>query len=158
MSVNLDGSFESSIGADTANRVSWTLDTAGAIVARIGRDRQGRSAIVQTDGEVVLELGGWDILGDSSSDEVDTRFVGRGESRETTLPGDPTIFRNGKLVIRVRRSNADGSGPDEDNQDHLLIFDETGITVESVGRLNLKGGNGYDLRKQRAISIKWRSY
>jgi len=137
LQLNLDGSLETSIGANTVDRVAWTLDTAGALVARLGRDRQGRSAIVHTDGHVVLEVGGWDFVGDGTNDQVDTRFVGRGESRADTLPGDPTRFRSGKVVIKIRRANPTNTGPDADGDDQLLIIDETGITIKSVGQLNL---------------------
>lgn len=134
--INFDGSIETSIGANTINRVSWVLDTAGALVARLGRDREGRSAVVQTDGTVALEVGGFDYVGEEAADEVDTRFVGRGIGREDSLPDDPTRFRSGKVVIRVRRANPDSSGPDEDNDDHLVIIDQTGITIQSGTRMN----------------------
>ena len=133
--LNLDGSLESSIGANTVDRVSWILDTAGALVARLGRDRQGRSAIIQADGTIAIEVGGFDFVGENSTDEVDTRFVGRGQGRKSTLPGDPNRFRSGKVVLRIRRSNAANTGPDTD--DNLVIIDETGVTVKTAGRLNL---------------------
>lgn len=133
--LNLDGSLESSIGANTVDRVSWILDTAGALVARLGRDKQGRSAVIHADGSVALELGGFDFIGEGSDDETDTRFVGRGLKREDSLPNDPKRFKSGQLVIRVRRANKSGDGPD--NDDHLLIIDETGITVKTAGRMNL---------------------
>lgn len=137
LQINLDGSLETSIGANTIDRVAWTLDTAGALIARLGRDRQGRSAIVQSDGYVILEVGGWDFIGDGSNDQVDTRFVGRGELRKDTLPGDPTRFRSGKVVIRIRRANPTNTGPDTNYDDQLLILDDSGITIKSVGQLNL---------------------
>ena len=136
--ANLDGSLEMSIGANTIDRVAFTLDTAGALVARLGRDRHGRSAIIQTDGSVVLEVGGWDFIGEDSNDQVDRRFVGGGIARGVTLPNDQYRFRDGKVVIRIRRANATNSGPDADGEDHLLILDETGISIESSGRLNIK--------------------
>lgn len=137
LQLNLDGSLETSIGANTVDRIAWTIDTAGALVARLGRDRQGRSAIIHTDGYVVMEVGGWDFVGDGPNDQVDTRFVGRGDARENSLPGDPTRFRSGKVVIRIRRANRSNTGPDNDGDDQLLIIDDSGITIKSVGQLNL---------------------
>jgi hypothetical protein len=136
--INLDGSLEASIGANTIDRVSLTMDTAGAVVAHMGRDRRGRSAILQSDGDVLMEVGGWDFIGESADDTTDTRFVGLGVNREESLPLDPKRFKDGKLVIRIRRSNGEGTGPDGDNQDHILTIDETGITIESAGRMNFK--------------------
>lgn len=135
--ANLDGSIEMSVGANTVDRVSFTLDTAGALVARLGRDRSGRSAIVHADGEVLMEIGGWDFVGEGPTDAVDERFVGRGEGRSVTLPSDKQAFRSGKIVLRIRRPNLTKTGPDESEKDNLLIIDETGISIYSAGRLNL---------------------
>jgi len=137
MQVNLDGSLEMSIGANTIDRVSLTLDTAGAIVSRLGRDRFGRSVVMQTDGTIAIEVGGFDFIGEGSKDGADSRFVGRGDVRKNSLPSDPNRFKSGKIVIRLRRANTDNSGPDQDNDDSLLILDETGMTIQSAGRLNL---------------------
>lgn len=134
--LNLDGSLEMSIGANTIDRVSWIIDTAGAVVSRLGRDRFGRSAIVHADGTIAIEVGGFDYVGESATDETDTRFVGRGASRETALPKDPKQFRAGKIVIRVRRPNATGTGPDTEDKDTLLIIDETGLVISTAERLN----------------------
>jgi hypothetical protein len=135
--ANLDGSLEMSIGANTVDRVSMILDTAGAIVSRLGRDRFGRSIVMQTDGTIAIEVGGFDFVGEGSDDNVDSRFVGRGDGRDAALPKDPNRFKSGKIVIRLRRSNSDSSGPDPDNADSLLILDGYGMTIQSAGRLNL---------------------
>jgi len=147
--INLDGSLETSIGANTIDRVSWTLDTAGALIARLGRDRSGRSAIVHADGSVALEVGGFDYVGDSSSDTTDSRFVGRGDNRVTSLPLDQTIFRDGKVVIRVRRSNLAGSAAGDD--DHLIICDSSGITIQSAGVMNFISKEDMNLKSETGI-------
>jgi hypothetical protein len=133
--MNLDGSLEMSVGANTVDRASLTLDTAGALIARLGRDRSGRSAIVQTDGSIAVEVGGFDFVGESFNDQVDTRFVGRNQTRENILTLDSNQFRAGKVVIRVRRANESEDGPDTD--DNLVIIDSTGVTVQSAGKFNL---------------------
>lgn len=132
--INLDGNLESSIGANTVDRVSWVLDTAGALVARLGRDKQGRSAIVHADGYVAIEVGGYDFIGESEDDSVDTRFVGRGKKRKDSLPNDQKRFLGGKVVLRIRRPNKAGTEPD--NEDNLIIIDDTGISIQTAGRLN----------------------
>lgn len=133
--ASLDGSMEMSIGANTIDRVSCVLDIAGAIIWRLGRDRAGRSAIIQADGTIALEVGGFDYIGSSADDEVDTRFVGNGTGkREDVLTLDPTQFRSGKIIIKVRRATEDKSGPEEN--DTLLVIDETGVTVTTAGRLD----------------------
>lgn len=149
--LNLDGSLESSIGANTVDRISWILDTAGGLVFRLGRDRQGRSAIIHTDGTVALEVGGFDYLGETADDQVDTRFVGAGKSREQSLPADQKRFRAGKVVIRVRRANADQTGPDGDDQ--VIIVDENGITLQTSGRLNLASDMDLTLQSKGKILL-----
>lgn len=136
LNINLDGSLETSIGANTVDRVSWIMDTAGGVVARLGRDRQGRSSVIQADGYMLLEVGGFDYIGEDASDRVDTRFVGGVEKRKDSLPGDPKQFRAGKVIIRVRRANPAGNAPDVDNDDTFVIIDDAGIAIKTAGRMN----------------------
>jgi hypothetical protein len=152
--ANLDGSLEMSVGANTVDRVSLTLDTAGAIVSRLGRDRFGRSIVMQADGTIAIEVGGFDFIGENSSDGADSRFVGRGDGRKTALPGDPTRFKSGKIVIRLRRANASSSGPDEDNADNLLVLDETGMTIHSAGRMNFLSDMDMTLESKSRITLE----
>lgn len=152
LNMNLDGSMETSIGANTIDRVSWILDTAGALIWRLGRDRAGRSAIIHADGTVALEVGGFDYIGQDGDDEVDTRFVGKGTgNREDVLKLDKYQFRSGKVVLKIRRSKPDNSGPEED--DTLLIIDESGITIDTPGRLNLISGQDMSLTSKSRVII-----
>jgi len=151
--VNMDGSLELSIGANTIDRVSWVLDTAGALVARLGRDRQGRSAIIHSDGTIAIEVGGFDFVGENSSDEVDTRFVGRGAARTQSLPRDKKRFRDGKIVIKVRRANTSGTGPDTTDE-NLLIIDESGMTLLTPGQFNIISGQNMTLQSGSAIILE----
>ena len=57
-SVNLDGSLELNIGANTVDRQSLWLDTAGGIVANVGRDINQRSLVMGLDGDVLIQIGG----------------------------------------------------------------------------------------------------
>jgi hypothetical protein len=130
--ASLDGSLELSIGANTVDRLSWVMDTAGGIVARIGRDRNGRSALIHMDGALGIEVGGFDYVGAFA----DRRFASRG----TSLPRDVQEFRAGKVVLRVRRANPAGTGPDEDpdNLDQTIVIDENGASIQATGQLSLK--------------------
>lgn len=147
--MNLDGSLEVSVGANTVDRLSWILDTAGGIVARIGRDRYGRSAVLHMDGSLAMEIGGYDFLG--SSGDVDRRFG----DRSTSLPKDINVFRAGKVVIRVRRANTDGTGPDTDadNKDQVLIIDENGISLQATGQLSLSSTMDMVLQSKASIVL-----
>jgi len=136
LQANLDGSLEMSVGANTVDRLSLTMNTAGGVAARIGRDRMGRSMVMQADGTIALEVGGFDFVGSSSGDTVDTRFSGGGVLRKDRLPKDQTVFRSGKVVIRVRRKSLTQDGPDESADDQVIIIDENGMSIEVAGRMN----------------------
>jgi len=153
LQLSLDGSLETSIGANTVDRVSWTLDTAGALIARIGRDKNGRSAIIQTDGSVALEIGGWDFVGTSITDEVDTRFVGDGATRGNSLPKDTKRFRGGKLAIRIRRADPNGDGPDGSQDDHFIIIDDSGISIQSAGTMEFVSKSSMIFKSNATIEL-----
>ena len=57
-SINLEGSIEASIGKDSRDQKSILLDSAGSMVAWFGKDSNGRSLVVQTDGDVAMNIGG----------------------------------------------------------------------------------------------------
>lgn len=151
--LSLDGSMETSIGANTVDRLSWILDTAGGVVMRLGRDREGRSAIIHADGTIAMEVGGYDFVGSSSTDKVDTRFVGGGISRTTGLKKDPQVFRAGKVVIRVRRPNAAGSGPDAAGDDQYVIIDDKGVSIQVNGQLTLDASQTLTLKSESKIVL-----
>lgn len=56
--INFEGSVETSIGSDNTDRKSFVLDTAGSVLAWLGKDINGRSLILQSDGEVLVNVGG----------------------------------------------------------------------------------------------------
>lgn len=107
LNMNLDGSAEISIGADTADRKSLVMDLAGGVVSHFGRDRNGRSLIHQTDGDVIIQVGGTGI-GD------DSRF-------QSTIDKEN---RPGRIEIHLNRP---GGTPQK------IIIDEDGISINIVG-------------------------
>ena len=108
--ANLDGSIEMSIGADTADRKSLVLDLAGGVIAHYGRDRNGRSIIHQTDGDVIIQVGGPGITDDrfKESDNSDTED------------------RPGRVEIHLNR-------PGSSATNQKIIIDENGITIDIIG-------------------------
>lgn len=58
MHFNSEGSIEASVGKDNFDNKSLMLDTAGSIISWLGKDRNGRSLVMQTDGEVLFNIGG----------------------------------------------------------------------------------------------------
>lgn len=106
-SINFDGSIEMNIGANTIDRQSLWLDTAGGTVANLGRDKLGRSLLASTDGHFFLQVGNFGIEGDSRFGEdlnglidniLDIRVLGTG--------GDVTVIRCDKNGITLMTPGA----------------------------------------------------
>lgn len=56
--INLNGSLELSVGKDNYDQKSIILDTAGSIIAWLGKDKNNRSMVFQTDGDLLINVGG----------------------------------------------------------------------------------------------------
>jgi hypothetical protein len=107
LSLNLDGSAEISIGADTIDRKSLVLDLAGSKISHVGRDRNGRGVVQQIDGDVIINLGGPGI-------STDTRFA---------APLD-TEDRPGRVEIHLHRPGG---------SDQVITIDENGMSMQIFG-------------------------
>lgn len=105
--MNLDGSMEMSVGADTIDRKSMVVDTAGGVISHFGRDRNGRSHIHQTDGDIIIQVGGKGI-------STDSRFTSETDKED----------RPGRIEIHLNRP---GATPQK------VIIDEEGITFDIKG-------------------------
>jgi len=115
MNLNLDGSMEMSIGADTVDRKSLVIDTQGSVISHYGADRNGRSIIHQSDGTVIIQIGG------GGTDVSDSRF------------GDDSS-RPGRLEIHLNKPGLlGGSGTPQ-----KIIIDEGGMTLDVQGNMYFK--------------------
>jgi hypothetical protein len=65
--INFEGAIDVSIGKDEYDQKSLVLDTAGGVIAWFGRDKNGRSLVMQTDGAVAVNVGGRGFSEGSSS-------------------------------------------------------------------------------------------
>lgn len=110
--ANLDGSIEMSIGADTADRKSMLLDLAGGVISHYGRDRNGRSIIHQSDGDIIIQVGGTGISDDPRFSET-----------------SDTEDRPGRVEIHLNRPGGNSQ---------KIIIDEEGITLDINGNGVLK--------------------
>jgi hypothetical protein len=124
-SINLDGSLEMNIGANTVDRQSLWLDTAGGMVANIGRDRNNRSAMVNFDGDVFIQVGGFGIAAS------DARFKNKDGSWIATM--DLRVFAGGYA--------------------HMFRVDSKGVTVMTPTVLNLYGAQGINIKSDGPIYI-----
>ncbi len=124
-SINLDGSLEMNIGANTVDRQSLWLDTAGGLVANIGRDRNKRSAMVNFDGDVFIQIGGMGIVAS------DARFTGKDGSSIGVL--DLRVFVAGNA--------------------HMFRIDEKGVTVTTPQVFNIYAASGINMKSDGPIYI-----
>jgi len=124
-SINLDGSLEMNIGANTIDKQSLWLDTAGGIVANIGRDRNKRSAMVNFDGDVFIQVGGFGVAAS------DTRFKDKNDAWIATM--DLRVFAGGYA--------------------HMFRVDQFGVTVMTPQTLNLYGAQGINMKSDGPIYI-----
>jgi hypothetical protein len=109
--INLDGFISINVGANTVDRQSIWLDTAGGIVQNVGRDKNGISHAASFDGKVYWQIGGSGI-----GNSFDTRFATENDA-----------YADGELDIRVQVGG------------HLAIFriGPDGIWIVSPGTINL---------------------
>jgi hypothetical protein len=113
-SINLDGFLEVSIGANTVDRQSLWLDTAGGIIANIGRDKNFVSSLISLDGDLFVQVGGLGVAGDS---------------RFSTLNN---AYRGGTLDIRVMHDGFTTS---------MVRIDKNGITIMTPSNLTMHARN-----------------
>lgn len=125
-SVNLDGSIDLNIGANTVDRQSIWLDTAGGMIANIGRDLNNRSAALNMNGDVYMQIGGFGVSGD-------LRFAKQ---------------FNGSYgaVLDLRVLNAGGMA-------HIIRCDNNGITIMTPGNLAIHSVGDMKITSDHNIDI-----
>jgi hypothetical protein len=69
------------------------------------------------------------------------------------LPKDQKRFRGGKLVIRVRRSAPDGDKPDAALDDHFVIIDDFGISIQSAGTMEFVSKQSMIFKSNASIAL-----
>jgi len=126
-SINFDGSLEMSIGANTVDRQSLWLDTAGGIIANIGRDKSLKSAAVNMDGDVYIQVGGFGVSGDVRFDKEFNGSYG--------------------AVLDLRVMNAGG-------EVHMFRIDNNGVTLMTPGNLLIHSKGSINMTADADISIE----
>jgi hypothetical protein len=125
-SLNFDGSLEFNIGANTSDRQSLWLDTAGGMVANIGRDINGRSIVAATGGDFYLQVGGFGVTGDS-------RFVDQNNG-----------IKGAVLDLRIL-----GAG----GYTHMIRIDDKGISIMSPGDISMHAKGVLSLSSDTSIIL-----
>jgi len=128
--INLDGSIELNIGANSIDRQSIWLDTAGGVVYNIGQDVRGRSVVASTTGDFILQVGGFTVEGDS-------RF------KTTNL--NSSSIQPSILDLRIMTSGG---------HCHMIRCDDYGITILTPGSLNINARGDLKLTSNTKIIMK----
>lgn len=109
--INLDGFISVNVGANTIDRQSIWLDTAGGIVQTIGRDKNNISHAAHFDGDVFWQIGG----------------AGIGSTYDSRFESINSAYRSGTLDIRVLING----------QIAIFRIGPDGIYIVSPGTINL---------------------
>jgi hypothetical protein len=134
--INLDGFLSMNIGANTVDRQSMWLDTAGGIVACIGRDKQGISIATTLDGDLLMQVGGPGI-----GTQYDERFEDQNDAyRDGTV--EIRVIMNGQLAIFRIGPRPDGSGGiDIASPGTITLSCEKDMILKSKSSIKLEGEN-----------------
>lgn len=120
-SINFDGSIELNIGANTVDRQSLWLDTAGGMVANIGRDKKNMSAALSMNGDVFMQVGGFGVVGDSRFIKDNNGFYG------AVL--DLRVLHDGFTATMIRIDN-----------NGVTITTPTNLSIHAAGDISITGG------------------
>lgn len=128
-SINLDGFLQLGLGANTIDRQSLWLDTAGGIISTIGRDKRGVSYCATLDGDMLVQIGG----------------VGVGTESDSRFSDENDAVKAGALDIRVLRT---------DGQITVIRIDGNGVIVTSPGRITLESQQDLTLRARGQLNLE----
>jgi hypothetical protein len=138
--LNMEGSIEASIGKDNFDEKSIILDTAGSIVTWLGRDRNNRSLVMQTDGDVLFNIGGT-YPGEQDAD-LPIMTTGRFELRVN-------VTNKGFVSTDFNGENQDISKNPRGESDYIISISEAGLVIAGS-----KVGAGMVLRNDGPILIE----
>lgn len=143
--VNLDGSLELNIGANTVDRQSLWLDTAGGIVANIGRDLNSRSAVVSMNGDVYIQIGGFGVSGDSRFTMNNGNYGAVLDLRISSTPGGYVnwvrVDQNGITVMSPGNIQIHSKGNMTLTADGNMTIDAASLTIQQRYVLKDSGGS-----------------
>lgn len=125
-SITFDGSIDMNIGANTLDRQSLIMDTAGGNVINLGKDKRNISAAISMDGHLLMQVGNWNI-------DSDSRF------------GETSTFSGGAIDIRVINSGGKAT---------MVRIDDMGVTIMSPTRLSLSANGDINITSTAKIALE----
>lgn len=142
--LNFEGAIDISVGKDDHDQKSIVLDTAGSLVAWFGSDANGRSVVVQTDGDVAVNVGG--RTGDSFNPG---RFDLRVNVTDKGWVGDDKFVPKGgnhasDYIISISDSGLVIAGMNPTAP--MIIRNDGNLTIEATAKLIL-AANSIEMRE-----------
>jgi len=126
--LNFEGSIETSVGVDNYDGKSIVLDTAGSIISWMGKDLNGRSMIMQTDGDMLINVGGtYDTV--SLPGAVVTRQMNKGRFELRV-----NVVDKGHVdtdLTSTEREKGQGGNPGADS-DYIISISEAGLVIAGM--------------------------
>lgn len=129
--LNFDGSVIANFGKDLHDEKSIMMDCAGSMICWLGKDKNNRSAVIQTDGDFALNIGG--------------RSNG--------------IFNSGRLDIRVNVSDKGtveeanenlNNKKDKSSGDYIISISEAGLVIAGMNSKPMMFRNDGDITIESA--------
>ncbi len=138
--INLEGSLEASIGADSADKKSITLDTEGGAVMWFGKDANNRSLSVQTDGDALFNIGGRTGKGPFNEGRFDLRVNFTDKGVVATDAAEDITKTDSDFILSISSNGIVISGMKKDTP--MIINNTAMITIQSPNGILLNGGMG----------------
>lgn len=140
--MNFEGSLEVSVGQDDGDKKSILLDAAGSLIGWLGLDTHGRSAVVNADGSVLVNIGDYviDIDGNSNFNkgELTIRVNLVDEVANGPLqPGE--VANNKKTSDHIFHLGPNGVVVSTGNGTPLVLRSSGDILLEAAGTIDIKG-------------------
>lgn len=128
--VNMEGSLELSLGGDNADNKSFILDTAGSLIMWLGKDKQNRSMILQSDGDVLFNIGGSYEKSNSAEDTPKMNY-GRFDLRVNVV--DKGFYDSGTTKSGNKTKYGAGTVDDKPNSsDYIISISEHGLVIAGM--------------------------
>lgn len=128
--INLEGSIEMSVGADNVDNKSMILDTAGSLVMWLGKDKKNRSMIFQSDGDVLMNIGG-SYPKSASPDDTPPMNIGRFDLRVNVV--DKGFYDSGNTISSNKTKYGAGTIGDKPNSsDYTISISEHGLVIAGM--------------------------
>lgn len=126
-SINFDGSIDLNVGANSSDRQSILLDTAGGILGNIGRDINNNSGVISMDGNLIMQIGSFGVSGDS-------RFATQNNGIIDAVL-DLRVMTSGNFTHIIR---IDNNGITIATPQGMKIFSKGNMTIESAGTMSIQ--------------------